>query len=785
MHTLSVSGKILLIAAIAASALFIVASISHAQEATGDTAVTDTSSPFVTYTTAPADTSTDTSVSTTDTETSTDDSISNTDTSTDTSVSDSDTSTDSSLSSTDTDTSAVTADDTTVTDTPSDTSDSSTASSDTETVSDSSTTDSPDAQAPPAPAPLVVSEVEPELSTDKPDYYPGQTASIFGRFFQSLQNIVLHIFGDSEPAGDNAEDYATVTTDETGSFTYQYQLDDVFRPLYTVVASALDGTELARTTFTDAIGYNKGVYNKSATAPDDITGGWTTGNAGDNYLENQWAYYQYQITGITSTVPDFDVTFNHYQSNSNAIFVDAFSNFRACVDCTSGTHTTGPDKGMLLDTVPYPTDITTDWKIVPIGTAITNVNDAFVGGVCSGDDADNTPSDFHCFHVDGSGLALLFPGTDFSTGTHTISLFYADHMAATFVWSSGNEADIGDDNSIYYVNPWPETMPEDTAYGTEAFTGWSSSFNGVGSATGSSRHFEIENQTAGSQGGLTLPIPTVPLATGQITIVKVTDPASAVGTVFGFTGDLGVFNLDTDPDITNPNTITFSNLSGGIPFNVTESSVPTNWSLTSLSCVDNTGTNIFLTDLGTETATITLDDGGEATCTFTNSLQQAHLTLQKTVTKDNGGTAADTDWTLSASGPTPISGVEGNVAVTNAVVNAGTYNLSESAGPAGYTNGTTWVCTGTGNQDDSDTVTLDPGENATCVITNTDNAPSLTLNKVVVNDNGGTTLESAWTLNAAGPTPLSGPGAVGSADVVSGASFDQGTYTLSESPETT
>jgi hypothetical protein len=52
---------------------------------------------------------------------------------------------------------------------------------------------------------------------------------------------------------------------------------------------------------------------------------------------------------------------------------------------------------------------------------------------------------------------------------------------------------------------------------------------------------------------------------------------------------------------------------------------------------------------------------------------------------------------------------------------------------------------------------------------------------VVTNDNGGTALPSAWTLSAAGPTPLSGPGAAGSADVQSGPSFDAGTYTLSES----
>jgi hypothetical protein len=74
-----------------------------------------------------------------------------------------------------------------------------------------------------------------------------------------------------------------------------------------------------------------------------------------------------------------------------------------------------------------------------------------------------------------------------------------------------------------------------------------------------------------------------------------------------------------------------------------------------------------------------------------------------------------------------------------------------------------------------------------CTITNDDKAPSLTLNKIVVNDNGGTTAESAWTLTANGGTAgtLSGPGAAGSTDVVSGATFKAGTYALSESGPST
>ncbi len=96
------------------------------------------------------------------------------------------------------------------------------------------------------------------------------------------------------------------------------------------------------------------------------------------------------------------------------------------------------------------------------------------------------------------------------------------------------------------------------------------------------------------------------------------------------------------------------------------------------------------------------------------------LTLQKIVNNNDTGTEIDTAWTLSANGPTPISGVEGNANVTNAVVTPGVYDLSES-GPSGYT-GSAWVCTGAALQNDGDTVTVAAGENVTCTITNDDNA---------------------------------------------------------------
>ncbi|HXF97673.1 MAG TPA: hypothetical protein VNJ46_03555 [Gaiellaceae bacterium] len=164
--------------------------------------------------------------------------------------------------------------------------------------------------------------------------------------------------------------------------------------------------------------------------------------------------------------------------------------------------------------------------------------------------------------------------------------------------------------------------------------------------------------------------------------------------------------------------------------------------------------------------------GQHKTCTITNDDRPPKLTLVKVVVNDNGGTAAPSAWTLRASGPTGFSGAGPSVS-SGAGFDAGSYDLSES-GPAGY-EASDWECSD--GQADADTVNVGLGEEITCTITNDDRAPKLTLVKVVVNDNGGTAQPSAWTLQASGPTGFSGAGP----SVSSGASFDAGSYDLSES----
>lgn len=125
--------------------------------------------------------------------------------------------------------------------------------------------------------------------------------------------------------------------------------------------------------------------------------------------------------------------------------------------------------------------------------------------------------------------------------------------------------------------------------------------------------------------------------------------------------------------------------------------------------------------------------GGSAACTITNDDIAPSLTLVKNVVGD--GTASD--WTLTATGPTTISGTGG--VASGATFSAGTYTLSESTGPAGY-DASAWSCSGVTPSVgvSGTTITLALAQQATCTITNTKRG-RIVINKVTVPNTDTTT----------------------------------------------
>lgn len=147
----------------------------------------------------------------------------------------------------------------------------------------------------------------------------------------------------------------------------------------------------------------------------------------------------------------------------------------------------------------------------------------------------------------------------------------------------------------------------------------------------------------------------------------------------------------------------------------------------------------------------------------------ASLTLINEVINNNNGAFADSFWTLSADGPTPLSGPGATVSDTG--LSAGSYILSVS-GPAGY-RASAWTCAG--GVQSGNAIALASDSSVVCRISHDDIPPKLTLVKLVTNDNGGTALPSDFVLYAQGSVSFTGPG-VATSDV----DFFQGGYTLRE-----
>ena len=127
------------------------------------------------------------------------------------------------------------------------------------------------------------------------------------------------------------------------------------------------------------------------------------------------------------------------------------------------------------------------------------------------------------------------------------------------------------------------------------------------------------------------------------------------------------------------------------------------------------------------------------------------LTLVKTVTNDNGGTAAPTAWTLTRRRPdADHRAPPARRRSPTAPVDAGTYDAVRVRRPGRLHRRRLWSCTG-GTVDRIDRRWSPPGGDVTCTINNDDQPATLTLVKTVTNDNGGTAVPTDWTLTAAGP----------------------------------
>ena len=203
-----------------------------------------------------------------------------------------------------------------------------------------------------------------------------------------------------------------------------------------------------------------------------------------------------------------------------------------------------------------------------------------------------------------------------------------------------------------------------------------------------------------------------------------TTTGSGGGTLF----QGGTFFLDDDAASGTANTLTFTFTGADATGTKTiQETLPvTGWTLTGLVCSKGT------TNLATGLASIALLPGDAVTCTYTNTLNAATLTVTKDAVPDNaqdfayattgtgGGTLFasgtfllddDADGTLPASRTFTFTGADAT----------GTKTITETV-PNGWTL-TNLVCTGGGANTSTAgavaTIGLNPGEAVTCTYTNT------------------------------------------------------------------
>jgi Prealbumin-like fold domain len=167
--------------------------------------------------------------------------------------------------------------------------------------------------------------------------------------------------------------------------------------------------------------------------------------------------------------------------------------------------------------------------------------------------------------------------------------------------------------------------------------------------------------------------------------------------------------------------------------------------------------------------TVNLPAGGSKTCTITNNDQPATLTVIKHVVNDNGGNKTASDFTMTVTGgsPNPAS-FSGSEAGTSVTINAGTFSVTEG-NVSGYTQTSAVGCSGT----------IANGGSATCTITNDDNAATLIVKKIVINDNGGSAKATDFTFKVNNGSPI----AFQSVDTLHGENsltVDAGTYSVTE-----
>jgi uncharacterized repeat protein (TIGR01451 family) len=183
---------------------------------------------------------------------------------------------------------------------------------------------------------------------------------------------------------------------------------------------------------------------------------------------------------------------------------------------------------------------------------------------------------------------------------------------------------------------------------------------------------------------------------------------------------------------------------------------------------------------GTGTCSVTLSTSKTVTANFIITPPTSGiLTVYKIVVNDNGGQASPSAFSMHVKSATTTAEVvgspqSGTATGTQYTLAGGSYVVTETGGPSGYTASYSGDCNSSGE------VAVINGQNKICTITNDDQVAQLTVIKHVVNDNGGTAASSDFAMTVTGSN-VSQTSFAGQESPGVTVTLDAGSYSVNES----
>ncbi len=547
--------------------------------------------------------------------------------------------------------------------------------------------------------------LEPVVFTDRPNYFPGETAEITGLGFWPTEIVtlqVVHTDGTSNDGGGHTP--WNVSADALGNFSTLWFVDpdDSAGSSFLLTATGNSSGIVAQATFTDGSANLDTCENGPADSPTLCTGeAWTNGNVNaqkGHYAEGQSVPYrtvlENLIVGNTYTLTiEYDTT----QGGDHAF--DYLTSFDRTEPTPGNNPCTRKEGGSIVSLCNPLSFVTTP---IPIDPNVTNGQNGSPGG---GDDITQVAGVFTLFN--GNAFSIVNPGSPYTldgsyaanSSTSITVQFNATSSIAVIAWGGhiSTRLDWGITNSAIAIegSPYHMRLADMTCSG-----------QGEGCNVGQQDH-QL------SAGAVFFPI--------ELTIIKETNPNNAQSKQFNYTttgANLGPFSL-TPPNGTTPAQTQFS-LLDTTARSVTESdpsATDPKFNLTALSCTQTDGglgVGTFSAVLGTRTVSFTPKEGQFISCTFVNEQVLGKIIVDKVTVP--GTDATSFDFTTTYGGPFSLTGAA--TPNDSGFIVPGTYQVTETAN-AGYD--TTATCTSSLGHpaDDPSSIDLDAGETVTCTFTNT------------------------------------------------------------------